>query len=156
MPVEVIDTPLAVRFSFPGGRSWSARLDGLPNPRLALDLAHGMVMCFHPYGRGNAVHTARHYVVGLRNIVRALAEVGFHGPAGELTRPMLLRYWMSCSPGLELATRGLLRGFEATSGALRPEVGEHLSGRAIHAHPKNNRRAFAGLPFEPVKPLPFG
>ncbi|MFC4943233.1 hypothetical protein ACFPFQ_07060 [Pseudonocardia sp. GCM10023141] len=136
--MEVIEKPLAVRFSFPGGRSWSARLDGLPNPQLALDLAHGMVMCFHPYGRGNAVHTARHYVAGLRNIVRALAEAGFTGPAGELTRPMLLRYWMSHSPGLELATRGLLRGCDAASGALRPEVGEHLSGRAIHAHPKNN------------------
>lgn len=138
MPAEVIDTPLAVRFSFPGGRSWSAGLDGLPNPRLALELAHGMVRCFHPYGRANALHTARHYVVALRNIVRALAEAGFSGPAGELTRPMLLRYWMSHSPGLELTTRGLLHGCDAATGALRPEVREHLCGRAIHAHPKNN------------------
>ena len=137
MPAEVIDTPLAVRFSFPGGRSWSARLDGLPNPRLALELAHGMVLCFHPYGRANAVHTARHYVVALRNLVRALAEAGFSGPAGELTRPILLRYWMSHSPGLELTTRGLLQGLDAATGALRPEVREHLCGRAIHAHPKS-------------------
>jgi hypothetical protein len=137
MPAELIDAPLAVRFSFPGGRSWSARLDGLPNPRLALDLAHGMVMCFHPYGRANATHTARHYVVALRNLVRALAEAGFSGPAGELTRPMLLRYWMSHSSDLELATRGLLCGFDAATGALRPEVREHLSGRAIHANRKN-------------------
>jgi hypothetical protein len=137
MPAKVIDTPLAVRFSFPGGRGWSAGLDGLPNPRLALDLAHGMARCFHPYGRGNATHTARHYVVALRNIVRALAEAGFSGRAGELTRPMLLRYWMSHSPGLELATRGLLRGFDTATGALRPEVREHLAGRAIHAHPNN-------------------
>ena len=137
MPAELIDAPLAVRFSFPGGRSWSARLDGLPHPRLALDLAHGMVMCFHPYGRANATHTARHYVVALRNLVRALAEAGFSGPAGELTRPMLLRYWMSHSSDLELATRGLLCGFDAATGALRPEVREHLSGRAIHANRKN-------------------
>lgn len=135
MPAEVIDAPLTVRFSFPGGRSWSASLEGLPNPRLALELAHGMVRCFHPYGRGNALHTARHYVVALRNLVRGLAEAGFSGPAGELTRPMLLRYWMSHGSRLELATRGLLRGVDAASGALRPEVREHLAGRAIHAYP---------------------
>ena len=137
MPAEVIDTPLAVRFSFPGGRGWSARLDGLPNPRLALDLAHGMVMCFHPYGRANATHTARRYVVALRSLVRALAEAGFTGPAGELTRPMLLRYWMSHAPAPEQATRAMLRGFDTATGALRPEVREHLAGRAIHAIPKS-------------------
>lgn len=137
MPAEVIEDPLGVRFSFPGGRGWSARLDGLPNPRLALDLAHGTVRCFHPYGRGNAPHTARHYVVAVRNIVRALAEAGFTGPAGELTRPMLLRYWMTCGPALESSTRKLLRGFDAATGALNPQVREHLAGRAIHAAPKN-------------------
>ena len=136
MPAEVIDTPLAVRFSFPGGRGWSARLDGLPNPRLALDLAHGMVMCFDPYGRANA---APHRAALRRRVAqpRAGVEAGFTGPAGELTRPMLLRYWMSHSPALEQATRGLLRGFDTATGALRPEVREHLAGRAIHAIPKS-------------------
>lgn len=137
MPAEVLDEPLAVRFSFPGGRTWSARLDGLPNPRLARDLAHGMVRCFHPYGRANATHTARHYVVALRNLVRALVEAGFIGPAGELTRPLLLRYWMSHTAALEQATRGLLRGFDTATGDLRPEVREHLAGRPIHAVPRN-------------------
>lgn len=137
MPAEVIDTPLTIRFSFPGGRRWSADLDGLPNPLLARDLAHGMVWCFHPHGRANAFDTAWKYVIALRNIVRALAEAGFTGPARELTQPMLLRYWLSRSPSLESATRALLRGFDSATGQLSGEIREHLAGRAIHTLPKN-------------------
>ncbi|MET7353798.1 hypothetical protein [Streptomyces mirabilis] len=49
MTATVIDSPLAVRFLLRNGRTWTADLEGLPNPRLARDLAVGLAENAHPH-----------------------------------------------------------------------------------------------------------
>ncbi|MGW0522134.1 hypothetical protein [Crossiella sp. NPDC003009] len=66
MPAIVTTTPLSVRFEFPDGTTWTARLDGLPNPRLAEDLAQGLPMLTHPLGGIAARATAGNYIGALR------------------------------------------------------------------------------------------
>ncbi|MBW4719805.1 hypothetical protein [Saccharothrix obliqua] len=132
MPASVLQEPLTVRCEFPDRTTWTARLDGLPNPRLAEDLAHGLAMLVHPHGRVTAKKTVEIYAVTARKMTRVLAEAGFRAGASELTRPLLSRFWLGSSYADERRGRMLLRGYDAATGALTPEIREHLSGRSFH------------------------
>ncbi|MFF9508333.1 hypothetical protein ACF1BU_25015 [Streptomyces sp. NPDC014724] len=134
MPAYVKDAPLAVHFVFPNGGKWTAALDGLPNPGLARDLAKGLAANAHPEGGIGAKNTAKAYAVALRQLVSALAEAGFTGSAQDLTRATLVRYWMASTYTRERETRMLLKGFDAVTGALRPEVRTYLTGNQIQAY----------------------
>lgn len=134
MPAYVMDEPLAVHFVFPNGHEWTAVLDGLPNPGLARDLAKGLAANSHPEGGIGAKNTAKAYAVALRQMVSALHEAGFTGSAPDLMRATLVRYWMASTYTRERETRMLLKGFDAVTGALRPEVRTYLTGNQIQAY----------------------
>lgn len=131
MPASVIDDPLAVRFLLRDGEQWTAELDGLPNPRLARDLARGLAENAHPHGGIGARNTANFYAISLRQMVISLSADGFDGPASELTRAVLMRYWLTTWYDREIQTRMLLAGYDAVVGALRPEVRAYIAGNPI-------------------------
>jgi hypothetical protein len=142
MPAIVTTTPLSVRFEFPDGTTWTARLDGLPNPRLAEDLAQGLPMLTHPLGGIAARATAGNYIGALRCMVRELTAAGFTGSAADLTRSILIRYWMSVTAFREADTRLLLTGYDSATGRLDAQVRAHLNGRALKTKP----------PYKPLAP----
>ncbi|KUM68219.1 hypothetical protein [Streptomyces curacoi] len=131
MTATVIDAPLAVQFMLRNGRSWTADLEGLPNPHLARDLAVGLAENAHPHGGIGARNTANFYAISLRQMVISLAASGFDGPACELTRGTLIQFWLTTSYDREVQTRMLLKGFDTVTGALRPEVREYIAGNPI-------------------------
>ncbi|MFD4258676.1 hypothetical protein ACFWR9_13825 [Streptomyces sp. NPDC058534] len=135
MPAFVTEEPLAVRFVLRNGKEWTARLAGLPNPRLARDLAEGLAACAHPHGGIGAKNPAERYAVSVRQMVKKLSETGFSGSAAELTKSMLLRFWLSGTHERECDTRILLKGLDGLTGCLRPEVRAMLEGRAVQPHP---------------------
>ncbi|MCX5097414.1 hypothetical protein OOK36_54060 [Streptomyces sp. NBC_00365] len=95
MTATVIDSPLAVRFMLQNGQTWTAELEGLPNPRLARDLAIGLAENAHPHGGIGARNTANFYAISLRQMVISLAASGFGGSASDLTRAVLMQYWLT-------------------------------------------------------------
>ncbi|NUK27779.1 hypothetical protein [Streptomyces lunaelactis] len=131
MSAVVIDDPLAVRFLLQNGATWTAELDGLPNPRLAADLARGLAENAHPHGGIGARNTANFYAISLRQMVISLSAAGFDGPAPDLTRGVLMKYWLTAWYDREVQTRMLLKGFDAVTGALRPEVRDYLAGNPV-------------------------
>ena len=135
MPATVIEDPLAVRFVLRDGSELVAPLDGSANPVLAHDLAVGMAANAHPHGGITAKRSAYSYATAARQMVAELAEQGFTGSATELTRPLLMRYWLGGSFRRESCTRNVLRGFDRVTAALRPEVRAYLEGRMIQAPP---------------------
>lgn len=137
MSAWVVEEPLGVHFVFTNGREWTAELTGLPNPQLARDLAQGLAANAHPQGGIGAKNTAKFHGIALRQMVIRLAEAGFTGAASDLTRATVIRYWMTCTYARERETRMLLRGFDAVTGALRPEVRAHLAGNQVQAYRAN-------------------
>lgn len=131
MTATVIDAPLAVRFMLQNGQTWTAALAGLPNERLARDLAIGLAENAHPHGGIGARNTANLYAISLRQMVISLAASGFDGAAGDLTRAVLMQYWLTTFYDHEIQTRLLLKGFDTVTGALRPEVREYIAGNPI-------------------------
>jgi hypothetical protein len=93
MPAIVTVEPLSVCFEFPNGTTWTVHLDGLPNPRLAADLASGLPFLTHPLGGIATRSTALSYVCALRRVVHELAAAWFAGNAAELTRTTLIQCW---------------------------------------------------------------
>ncbi|MDO0938945.1 hypothetical protein QQY66_47225 [Streptomyces sp. DG2A-72] len=135
MPAVVIEEPLAVRFVLRNGSTWTARLAGLPNPQLARDLAVGLAGCAHPHGGIGAENTAQKYAVSVRQMVKKLATMGFAESAGDLTKALLLRYWMAGTHERECDTRIVLKALDDENRCLRPEVRALLEGHAILPHP---------------------
>ncbi|MCX5238986.1 hypothetical protein OG824_27680 [Streptomyces prunicolor] len=135
MPAVVINEPLAVRFVLRGGKTWTARLAGLPNPHLARDLAVGLAGCAHPHGGIGAQNTATRYATSVRQMVKKLTEMGFHGSAADLSKALLLRFWMAGTHERECDTRIVLKALEEETGCLRPGVKALLEGHAILPHP---------------------
>jgi hypothetical protein len=134
MPAHVVDDPLAVEFIFPNGTGWTVALDGLPNSRLARDLAIGLAANAHPQGGIGAKNTAKGFGVGLRRMVVQLAQAGFTGSAPELTRSVLNQFWLANNYVREQQTRLILKGYDEATGALSPAVRAHLSGKMIQAY----------------------
>lgn len=135
MPAVVIEEPLAIRFVLRNGREWTANLAGLPNMPLARDLAVGLAANAHPHGGINARNTATKYAVSTRQMVKTLSKTGFTGTASDLTKAVLLRYWLSGTHDRECHTRLVLKALDAETGCLRPEVRALLDGHAILPHP---------------------
>lgn len=135
MPTQIIDEPLGLTCVFSDGRRANYSLDGLPNPRLARDLAVGLVDLIHPHGTADSDGTVTFYVQALRSMVRTLAERGFTGGAGQLRRGQLAEFWMASTTRLEALTRGMLEGFAQTGGALGEGVLELASGRHFNIQP---------------------
>ncbi|MGI8312830.1 hypothetical protein [Saccharopolyspora hattusasensis] len=101
MPTMVVDDPLSVRCVFSDGSSAEFDLAGLPNPRLARDLAVGLVELIHPHGSADSAGTVDAYAGALRAMVRALTQQGFAGDASELSRGRLAQFWMAGPSRLE-------------------------------------------------------
>ncbi|MFI0742540.1 hypothetical protein ACH4PU_31350 [Streptomyces sp. NPDC021100] len=136
MPATVIDEPLGVHFIFADGSEWTVRLAGLPNPALARDLAVGLAANAHPHGGITRKKTANGYGISLRNLVRELSKAGFTGSAADLTRVVLVRYWMASNHVKERETRRLLTDFHDTTGRLRAEVYDFLDGEPLKIRPE--------------------
>jgi hypothetical protein len=105
MPTMVTDDPLGVACVFSDGSRAEFDLAGLPNPRLARDLAAGLVELIHPHGSADSVGTVVGYVLSLRKMVATLADQGFSGGADELRRGHLAQFWMARSPSSPQGTR---------------------------------------------------
>lgn len=149
MTATVVHEPLAVLFLLANGTEWTAKLDGLPNPQLAENLARGLAANAHPHGGIKAEKTAITYATALRQMVIKLAESGFTGPASKLTRATLMQYWMAHSHGRERDTRMLLKGFDALTGGLRPDVRAYLAGAQMQARPRSSpHRAYTDNEWE--------
>ncbi|MEV4226988.1 hypothetical protein AB0J81_07750 [Streptomyces bobili] len=133
MPATVVDDPLAVRFVLRDGSELVIPLHELANPVLAHDLALGMAANAHPHGGINAKGSAYIYAGAVRQMVAELVAQGFTGSAAELTRPLLVRYWLGGSSRRETYTRNVLKGFDRLTSRLRPEVRAYLGGQKIQA-----------------------
>ena len=103
---------------FSDGRRAGYHLDGLPNPRLARDLADGLVDLIHPHGTADSGGTVIFYVQALRAMVRAFAAAGFTGGAADLRRGQLAEFWMAGPMRLEALTRSMVEGFARSGGPL--------------------------------------
>ncbi|MFD8608978.1 hypothetical protein [Streptomyces sp. NPDC059631] len=131
--------PLRVECTFPDRTTWTARLDTTPNPRLTEDLARGMVQLIHPLGSVKRRIGAVQYASAIRRMVHELHESGFDGGVEDLTKAVVLTYWMS-STGIRVQrTRAVLQGCGTrVDAALR----EYLDGRPI-------KRPDGGKPLNP-------
>jgi hypothetical protein len=138
MPTTVLDDPLGLSCVFSDGSRAMFDLSGLPNPRLARDLAVGLVELIHPHGTVDTYGTALAYAGAVRAMVRALAEQGFTGAAVDLRRGQLAQFWMAGPGRLEALTRALIAGFARSGGSLGEGVQELAAGRHFNIQP--NRR----------------
>lgn len=142
MPATVVAEPLTVDFVFSDATRRALRLDYLPCPRLAADLAAGLASLTHPHGEVDSEATVLHYRMAMLQLSRFLQGVGFTGGAGELTRARLVEFWLGHQPAVEGRTRALLRALDADTGVLRPQVREYLAGPPLRRQPR-------GEPFQP-------
>lgn len=114
----VIEVPLAVLFTLPGGVIYRRRMDDLPNQSLAADLAAGLAAATHPHGPIRTRSVAMQYVQTTRRMVRELHAAGFAGGLGQLSTAMIIEYWLSCDFHRERRIRAVLAAYVATGGAL--------------------------------------
>src|SRR5664279_871413 len=112
--------------------SYRRRLDDLPNQRLAADLAAGLVAATHPHGPIRTRSVASQYVQTARRMVRELHAGGFCGGLSELSRAVIVEYWLGCDFHRERRLRAILAAFAAAGGVLDAGVGRHLQGRRIN------------------------
>ncbi|MBT2480802.1 hypothetical protein [Streptomyces sp. ISL-94] len=136
MPAHIHHDPLRVEFVFPDGSRYVTAFDTLPNQPLVAELIAGFPELVHPHGTIAARGTAAQYATGLRRMVRWLADEGFTGGMSDLTRPLLLRYWLAASIYRADMARALLRAAHQTSGTLAPDVVRFLNGRPNKVRPK--------------------
>jgi hypothetical protein len=139
MPACLAEEPLGIACVFSDGSRAEFGLDGLPAPRLAQDLLVGLVELVHPHGSVDAAGTVGHYVLAVRNMVRALAVRGFAGGAGHLSRAKLMEYWLGASGGQEACTRRMLHGFDQATGGLAGPVRDLVAGRAYNPQPNHRQ-----------------
>lgn len=144
MPTMVTDDPLGLRCVFSDGGRAEFDLEGTPNPRLARDLAVGLVELIHPHGSVDAPRTVEAYLLALRKMVERLAELGFTGGTGQLRRGQLAQFWMAGPAQLEAATRALVEGYARCGGVLGEGVLELATGRHFNIQPF--RRALPPYP----------
>jgi hypothetical protein len=135
MPTMVTDGPLGLSCVFSDGSRADFDLAGLPNPRLARDLAVGLVELIHPHGSVDAERTVAAYLLALRRMVERFAGQGFTGGAGELRRGQLAEFWMAGPTWLEAATRALVVGHARSGGQLGDGVLELAAGRHFNIQP---------------------
>ncbi|KZM75009.1 hypothetical protein [Nocardia terpenica] len=135
MPTSVTDEPLGLHCVFSDGSTAAFDLAGLPNSRLARDLAIGLVELIHPHGSADTAGTVDAYAGALRAMVRRLAEQGFTGGAADLRRGKLAQFWMAGPRRLEALTRSLVEGYARSGGCLADGVLELAVGRHFNIQP---------------------
>jgi hypothetical protein len=144
MPATVTERPLGICCTFSDGSRCERHLDVPAGTALARDLLVGLAGLVHPHGSVDAASTVDHYVRAARYMVATLAEGGFSGGAGKLTRGKLAECWMGAPLRVEACTRTMLAGFEAATGGLAGGVRELAEGRAFN--PQRYRRALPPYP----------
>lgn len=144
MPTGVTFVPLGITCVFSDGLRAEFDLEGLPNPRLARDLAAGLVELIHPHGSVDAPRSVAAYLLALRRMVGRLAEQGFTGGADQLRRGQLAQFWMAGPAQVEALTRALVEGYARSGGSLGDGVLDLAVGRHFNIQP--NR--------PPLKPYP--
>lgn len=135
MPARVIEEPLGLECVFSDGTCKTFTVDVAAATDLARDLLVGLVELIHPHGTIDAARTVEAYLLALRRMVTALAEAGFVGGAGALSRARLAEYWMSASVEGEACTRQMLTAFDAATGGLGVGARELAAGRAYNPQP---------------------
>ncbi|GJO01820.1 hypothetical protein DSM43518_03230 [Mycobacterium marinum] len=136
MPTMVTDDPLHLGCVFSDGSRADFDLAGLPNPRLARDLAVGLVELIHPRGSVDAERTVAAYLLALRRMVERFAGQGFSGGAGELRRGPLAEFWMAGPTWLEATTRALVEGMLAPAA---------ISGTGYWSWRRDGTSTFSGI-----------
>ncbi|MFF3653315.1 hypothetical protein ACFYXV_32350 [Streptomyces sp. NPDC002181] len=139
MVTRIEHDPLRVECIFPNRTAWTAMLDKTPNPRLTEDLALGMVQLIHPLGDVSRRIGAVQYASTIRRMVDELHDTGFRGGVEELTKPLMLRYWMSATGTRVQRTRKLLQG---CGERVEPALRKHLAGRPV-------KQPVGGSPLDP-------
>lgn len=135
MATMVTGDPLGLICVFSDGSRADFDLTGLSNPRLARDLAVGLVELIHPHGSVDAERTVAAYLLALRRMVERFAGQGFSGGAGELRRGPLAEFWMAGPTWLEATTRALVEGHARSGGQLGDGVLELAAGRHFNIQP---------------------
>jgi hypothetical protein len=137
MPATMVDDPLGISCVFSNGTAWSwpARMGA--NPRLGRDLLTGLAALVHPHGRVDSHLTVKHYGLHARVMVDRLAEQGFTGGAGTLTRARLASFWMAAGHRVESSTRAMLTALDEQTPVLRADVRELARGRLFNPHEKS-------------------
>ncbi|MGW1197253.1 hypothetical protein ACWD4B_15665 [Streptomyces sp. NPDC002536] len=124
--------PLQVRFSFPDGSNWTADLSKTTNPRLAAELASGLVQLVHPLGNVTRRNTAVRYASTLRRMVASLTEAGFQGGVADLRKSHMLPYWLSVAGEKVMMSRMLLKGCGAI---VDEELRAYVDGKPVKRRP---------------------
>lgn len=135
MPTMLVEEPLGITCVFSDGQRAQHVLDDLPNPRLARDLAAGLVNLIHPHGSTDSPATLTFYIQALKSMVESLAKAGFTGGASDLRRGQMAEFWMGCTATREALTRSMLEGFAEAGGTLREGVLELATGRHFNIQP---------------------
>ncbi len=131
MPARLSEDRLGIAAVFSDGTSAEFSVDQPAlGAGLAGDLLAALVEMVHPHGELDAAGSVRLYVAAARNMAAALAEVGFTGGAGELTRAQLAQYWLAAPAWAEGCTRRLMRAFGQAGGTQAGGVAELAAGRA--------------------------
>jgi hypothetical protein len=133
----VVEHPLTVVFTLPGGVVHRRGLEDLPNQRLAADLAQGLVAATHPHGPIRTRSVARQYLTTMRRMVLDLDEQGFDRGVTDLSAAMLVQYWLTCDYHRERRIRVVLDAYQRAVGALAEPIVRHLSGRRINVTVKS-------------------
>jgi hypothetical protein len=93
MPAEILENPLRLACTFSRGTEQTFRVDDTHNPVLTRELLTGLVNLVHPHGRIDSWSSTGNYLRSLTWLVKAMAERGYHGGAGGLTRARLTEAW---------------------------------------------------------------
>jgi hypothetical protein len=101
-------------------------------------MASGLAGPAHPHDQVDDRRTAENYRTALKKLALFLDDLGFSGGAGDLTRALLVEFWLGMNRHVESMTRRMLRCWDAETGALRPEVRNYLAGQLLHA-PKRRK-----------------
>src|SRR5712692_8044745 len=97
MPAAVSGQPPRLTCVFSDGSRATFSLGTPDSIRLGGDLLVGLAELVHPHGTVDAASTVGQYIRAARRMATTLAEQGFTGGAGELTRTRLAEYWMSAT-----------------------------------------------------------
>jgi hypothetical protein len=136
MSARLLTDPLGIACVFSDGSRVRRMWGEVADSQLACDLLTGLTHLVHPHGTVDAEGTLGGYLTAARNLVDALGRRGFHGGAAQLTRGMLIEYWMSVAFNYEASTRRMLRAFDTATGGLDIRVRELTAGNAYHRQPR--------------------
>jgi hypothetical protein len=137
MPAQLVDAPLGLQCVFSGGRSAlvKATRHAAHNPALVRELLTGLARLVHPHGQIDSWKTAMAYTVSAGWLAKTLAERGFHGGAGQLTRGTLAQVWLAANYRQEADTRAMLAACDEATGVLDAGVRDLVRGRSITIFP---------------------